>query len=142
MIHRMKHLSYEGRLRELGLCSLEKRRLRVDPIAAFHYLKGSYRKEGDILFSRVCGDRTRGHGLKLKEGRFRLDIRKKYFSVRVVRHWNRLPRDAVGYPICGDFQCAAGPGSGQLDLAVDVTVHCRGVGLDNLQRSPPTLRIL
>ena len=47
---------------------------------AFQYLKGSYRKEGDRLFSRVCGDRTRGNGFKLREGRLRLDIRKASYS--------------------------------------------------------------
>ena len=44
---------------------------------AFQYLKASYRKEGVRLFSVVCGDRTKGNGLRLQEGRFRLDIRKK-----------------------------------------------------------------
>ena len=48
-------------------------------IAAFQYLKESYRKEGDRLFSRVCGSRRKGNGFRLREGRFRLDIRKKIF---------------------------------------------------------------
>ena len=89
----MEHPSYENRLRELGLFSLEKRRLRGDlSVAAFQYLKGSYKKERDRPFSRVCGNRTKGNGFKLKEGRFRLHIRKKYFTVRVVRNRNKLPR--------------------------------------------------
>ena len=58
---------------------------------AFQYLKGAYKKDGDKLFSRACCNRTRGNGFKLKEGRFRLDIRKKFFTMRVVKHWNGLP---------------------------------------------------
>ena len=77
---------------------LKNRRLWGDLTVAFQYLKTAYKQEGEQLFMRVGSDRTRENGFKQRQGRFGLDIRRKFFTQRVVTHWNRLPREVVDTP--------------------------------------------
>jgi len=61
-------------------------------------MKGAYKKDRERLFSRTYSNGTRSNGFKLREGRFILDIRKKFFTMRVAGHWHRLPREVVDAP--------------------------------------------
>jgi len=62
------------------------------------FLKGVCEIDEDRIFSRGYSNRSRGNGFMLKEGRFRVDIGNVFFTVRVVKHWNTLPREVVNVP--------------------------------------------
>ena len=68
-------------------------------INVYRYLKGGWRQNTETrLFLVVCTDRTRSSGLKLKHAKFHSSMWKNFFSVRVTKLWNRLPREVVESP--------------------------------------------
>ena len=114
-----------------NIFGMEKRKLCGDVREAFQYLKRSYRKEGNRLLGKVSGDRTRGNGFKLKEGRFRVGCREKFFYSEGSETLEQIVPKCGGYLIHGGFQDQAGLGPEQAALAAIVPIFLQ----ENLQES-------
>ena len=104
MIPELSTLSYEQRLERTGLISLELRRLRADLIEVFKIFKGLEDVDLSTFFTLSESRRTRGHQLKLKKYHCNLDIRKYFFSQRVIAEWNNLPPKAVNSTSVNSFK--------------------------------------
>ena len=104
MINGLGKMSYLDRLRECQLLPLEKRRVRGDLIETFKIMNGIDRIARNKFFELNTGSRTRGHKFKLAKQRSRLEIRRNYFSQRVVNNWNKLPDNVINASTVNTFK--------------------------------------
>jgi len=105
LVQGFKKLSYKQRLEKLGLTTLEKRRERGDLIETYKLLTGKEKIDNNQFFQRTSQERElRGHSMKLFQQRSRLDVRKYFFSQRVVGPWNKLPQRVIDAPTVNSFK--------------------------------------
>ena len=90
-----EHFPYEGRLHQLGLFSLEKRRLRGDMIQGYKIMHGMENVDRETFFPLSQNTRIQAHPMKLIGGRSRTNKRKYFFTQHIVKLWNSLPQDVV-----------------------------------------------
>ena len=95
MVTGISHLSYEERLKELDMYSVERRYLRGDMIEVYKMCNGLDKVDLNNYFTLSQDHITRGHGKKLKKFSCRLDLRKYSYSHRIIDKWNELPEDVV-----------------------------------------------
>ena len=95
MVPGLKGLEYGGELEMLNLMTLEERRNRSDLVELFKIYKGLSTIPRNLFTRADNSERTRGHSMKLAKERIRLDVRKHFFSQRVVKRWNGLSEDVV-----------------------------------------------
>ena len=95
MIHNIRHLPYEDRLKQLKLHSLERRRVRGDLIEAFKWVKGINKGDISKVLKFSNQDRTRSNGFKLVKFTFHREIGRHWYGNRVVDEWNKLPEEIV-----------------------------------------------
>ena len=104
LISWLRDLPYEDRLKRLGLTSMELRRIRGDLIQVFKIVHGLDGLSFDYFFEFSNVTTNRGHSLKLRGKRCRLDVRKHFFSQRVINEWNSLPENVVSSPSVNSFK--------------------------------------
>ena len=93
MIAGLEHLTYEERLRDLGLFNLEK--AERDLISVNKYLKHRGQVDRGRFFSVACSNGTRGNGQQLEYGKFHTNTRKNFFTLKGTKHRNKLPEEVV-----------------------------------------------
>ncbi|KAJ7425639.1 hypothetical protein BTVI_02321 [Pitangus sulphuratus] len=140
LVKGLEHLSYEERLRELGLFSLEERQLGGDLINVYKYLKGGCQEDGARLSLVVPGNRTRGKEQKLMHRNFHLNMKKAFFTVRGDCALEQIAQRGCGVSFTGDIQKTSG--CNLVPCALGQPCLGREVGPDDPLWSLPTYTIL
>ena len=120
MIDGMGNIEYGQRMKKLGLCTLEERRNRADLIQLFKMYRGLARPAFDTMFQFARVDKTRGHTLKLTKHCTSLEVRRNFFSERVIDRWNRLSQEVIEAESVNSFKSRLQKfRSHQMDLLTD-----------------------